>query len=200
MELPLIYHEAYRYWYIVAGGVIFFIFYLTIERILIFRPKKVPELGIDRQIPFWPWTIWIYQATAPFMLLLFLLAQNPTNLNSLIFAYTTLMVGGAFIFFFFPTTVPRDIYPIPTTTDAWTRWNFEKLREVDKPVNCVPSMHVALTLLFTLLFVQEQQHLLPYFSIFGLAIVLSTMTTKQHYFIDVIAGALAGVGVYLLYF
>lgn len=200
MELPLIYDESWRYGFILLGGLLFSIFYLGVERVLLFPAKEVPQLAIDRAIPFLPWTIWIYQSTVPFMFIIYLLIQNPDTLNRMVYAFCALLLSSAIIFYFFPTTVPRDLYPIPKKTDAWTRWNFEKLREVDKPVNCVPSMHVSMTILFTFLLWQEQQHLLPYFALFGLAIIFSTMTTKQHYAIDVITGAIFGIGSYSIFF
>lgn len=200
MNLPDLYDPSFKYFYPLAGTLIWTIFYLGVERSLIFTPYKVPQLAIDQFIPFQPWTIWIYQATGPFVLLAYILTTEPSTLNSLLFAFPALVISSAFFFFFFPTTIPRDIYPIPESADRWTKWNFEKLRAVDKPVNCVPSMHVSLTILFAGLFYESKQHYFPYFAAFGLAIIISTTTTKQHYFIDVIAGAIVGILVYALFF
>jgi membrane-associated phospholipid phosphatase len=200
MCLPFIYDEALQYPYIALGGVLFAIFYLGVERVLVFKPREVPQLWLDRQTPFLPWTIWVYQSTVPYMLVLYLLAQNTDNLNRLLFAFTTLLITSALFFFFLPTTISRDAYPIPDNIDFLTRLNFEQLRAVDHPVNCVPSMHVSMTLLFTLFFLHEHPGWWPALSIWTLLIIWSTMTTKQHFIIDVMAGAGLGVLVYALFF
>jgi membrane-associated phospholipid phosphatase len=61
---------------------------------------------------------------------------------------------------------------------------------VDRPVNCVPSLHVANACVCALA-LQREGSTWHYGAPVWLALImLSTLTTKQHFVIDVLAGVL----------
>jgi membrane-associated phospholipid phosphatase len=99
-----------------------------------------------------------------------------------------LNIVSAFIFVIFPTTYPRELYPLPADLDLLTYSVFFRLRETDTPANCCPSLHVSSVYLSSLLFLHDRKRMFPFFFTWGTAIAVSTLTTKQHYFIDVITG------------
>jgi membrane-associated phospholipid phosphatase len=58
----------------------------------------------------------------------------------------------------------------------------------DTPNNCFPSMHVALTSVSTWSLRGYAPRYFKLFMLWTLAIILSTLTTKQHYFVDILGG------------
>ena len=68
---------------------------------------------------------------------------------------------------------------------------------LDNPLNCLPSLHVSLVV-YTVLFVASalsgrlRWPIVTLLSIWSLLIVYATLATKQHYFADVVTGALLG--------
>ena len=62
---------------------------------------------------------------------------------------------------------------------------------IDQPVNCFPSIHVLTTFVIMLAaFKRREQHAFEYYilTFFGTLIILSTLFTKQHAFVDAISG------------
>ncbi len=200
--LPLIYRRERRLLYLLAGCVLFTVFYLGVSRVLVFEAVEVQQLPIDRLVPFTPWSIWVYLSTFPFLFGLFWVAERPDNLSRLLFGFTALLLTSSAIFWFFPTTIPRTPYAVEATGFSPNALALDFLRLIDKPTNCVPSLHVSASLLFTLFFFNEARYrrYFPMVVLWFLLIVWSTMATKQHYFIDVVAGAGMGLVFYLIFF
>ncbi|MCZ2991436.1 phosphatase PAP2 family protein, partial [Acinetobacter baumannii] len=62
---------------------------------------------------------------------------------------------------------------------------------IDQPVNCFPSIHVLTTFVIMLAaFKRREQHVFEYYilTFFGTLIILSTLFTKQHAFVDAVSG------------
>ena len=62
------------------------------------------------------------------------------------------------------------------------------LYTLDNTTNCVPSLHVALSCIAAFGIWYERQQIWQFMAIWAVLIIISTMTTKQHQFIDVITG------------
>ena len=88
------------------------------------------------------------------------------------------------VFFFYPTTLPRPL----VDAEGLTAQAFQFLYSVDTASNCFPSLHVALACLAALGIAEERARLATFAIFWAGLISLSTMTTKQHYFADVVAG------------
>jgi hypothetical protein len=97
-------------------------------------------------------------------------------------------------FFAFPTTYPRELWPLPPG-DSSTLLEFRSLRATDTPSNCFPSQHVALAWALALCWVDWTRHrwFKPIPLIWAAAVSVCTLTTKQHYLIDIPGGFAAGV-------
>jgi membrane-associated phospholipid phosphatase len=67
---------------------------------------------------------------------------------------------------------------------------WQALLTVDRPVNCVPSLHVANASVCAFALRQEGTEWRYGAPVWLALIVLSTLTTKQHFFIDIAAGVL----------
>lgn len=105
-----------------------------------------------------------------------------------------LCLCGLAIFYFWPTQVP---VPILTATRLP---GFEMLHRIDETGNACPSMHVAVAL-FTAVRIDESlrsmrvAHLLRLLNLAWLIVIsYSTLATKQHVVLDVLAGGLLGLG------
>lgn len=143
---------------------------------------------MDRIIPFLPWTIWIYLSDLILPWVAFQGAKDFHNLNDIVKSYFILILTTAIVFFLFPTTFPRMDFAL-SGQESIHAWALVFFRTIDAPTNCAPSLHVSVCFMSAFIYIREQREKLPFFLIWAVAIAISTMTTKQHYFFDVWTGA-----------
>lgn len=160
-------------------------------------PNVLPLTALDLAIPLIPWTIWIYGSGTKAALLACLMVPDGRAARRL---YLTLALAAAVCwigFAVYPTTYPRELYPLPAGT-GWTLAEFRDLRETDSPSNCLPSMHVALAWGLALCWsaTLRRGRALPL--VWAAAVSVCTLTTKQHYVIDVPTGFAIGVGAWAI--
>ncbi len=161
-------------------------FYIFPNMNPIFNPAYLPLLPIDSRIPFVSWSFLIYLSDYLFFILILFLIKDYEKLYSFVrCAFSTLFICG-FFFIFFPTTYPRPEYP--ESTNILVSFAMNLIRSADTPNNCFPSMHVAMTSLGIWVMRNEKKTIFSLFLIWGVLIILSTLSTKQHYFVDVISG------------
>lgn len=175
----------------IVGGiwtVIAVFLYLSTNHYPIFTPRLLPMTSLDEAIPFIPQTIFIYLSEYPLFISVYLLAKELRNLNKYLYSFLFLQVVSVTIFLLFPTTYPRDLFPLPDTLDRFSHYAFSSLRETDTPNSCLPSLHVSSCYLSAFVFLDEQKKKFWTFFIWATLVGVSTLTTKQHYIIDVIAG------------
>lgn len=77
--------------------------------------------------------------------------------------------------------------------DSFTTWGLNLCYFLDKPVNCCPSLHVALAFLGALTTRTVDRALGNIGLVVALLISLSTMLIKQHFLVDVILGLVLSV-------
>lgn len=146
----------------------------------------LPFTWIDQNVPFMPWTFGIYTSDYTIFFFVIMLIKDKAKFNSfarLLFA--TLFICGMF-FLFFPTTYPRPVYP--TLENSTLNFLMYLVGAADTPNNCFPSMHVALTCSATWGIRHKGPKYFWFFGIWSFLIILSTLTTKQHYFVDIVGG------------
>lgn len=151
---------------------------------------------IDQNIPFIPESVWIYWSGVLIIPAAFFLNRCIVSMNLHLYSFFTLFVIAGIWFWLYPVTYPRDHYPLPQNLDLASRFLFQMLRAIDTPVNCFPSLHVASSFLVALGFLEDQQKYFKKMFGWASAISLSTLTTKQHYFLDI----LGGIGLALILF
>lgn len=172
---------------------LFFIAYFHLLHHPQYAVTTMPETALDRLIPFLPQgliayvSLWLYVGVGPG------LQRDASDLVGYACWVGLLCVTGLLIFHFWPTQVP------PHPVDVSQAPGFGILRGVDATGNACPSMHVAIAI-FTMLRLQDvwQRIRAPLFLraldlAWCAAIVLSTLVTKQHVVLDVVAGGLLGV-------
>jgi membrane-associated phospholipid phosphatase len=76
------------------------------------------------------------------------------------------------------------------------RHQFDFIYFFDSPANCLPSLHVANSFLATLHWFRRSSGKFWFYIFWTLIICASTLTTKQHYFYDVVGGLLVAVAWY----
>jgi membrane-associated phospholipid phosphatase len=110
-------------------------------------------------------------------------SEDDAQANRLFYtAYLQLLISLPF-FLFFPVRMPREEFYAPEVygwADAFWRW-------FDGPNNCFPSLHVSNCLL--LAHFNWRRHRRWLFVPASAAIIASTVLVKQHYAVDLLAGA-----------
>ncbi len=170
------------------GMTAFFVVYFWLLHHPFFPITIMPVTAVDRWIAFAPnalglyVSLWIYVSLAPALL------TERRELISYLLATTVLSVIGLGIFLFWPTAV-QDWPPQPF---------FGMLKKVDASGNACPSLHVAFAVFTACWF----HRLLGEMRAGGIARVLnwlwclgilySTIATRQHVALDVLAGAALG--------
>ena len=99
------------------------------------------------------------------------------------------------VYIFWQTTVPR---PVVVGDDIFA--NLVRFIYMhDQPVNCLPSIHVMTTFIMMIIVYKRKEDFKWEYSsvtVIGALIILSTLFTKQHAILDVLAGILLACGVY----
>lgn len=168
-------------------GLFFLVLYLFTNRYPLNHPQVMNQLDWERGIPLIPWTAWIYVSDYVYPVVIgFLIRTNLVRTRvALAFLIQSVVANGTF--YFFPISFPRELWP-HAPTDFLMEW----IRYIDQANNCFPSAHVAIVALAYVAWIRENPSKHWVFSIWGLLICLSTLTTKQHYFADILAGIVVG--------
>ncbi len=152
----------------------------------LFEPQLLPFDMVDRAVPFWPWTIWIYFTQYVIFIASWLMIKNDINRTRYFYSYLFILVASLLIFIFYPVTFPRVDYPLTDFDPSITVWIFEYFRtHIDTPANCLPSQHVSTCYMAAFALLPESRKWFWAFIAWATIVSISTMTTKQHYFIDV---------------
>jgi membrane-associated phospholipid phosphatase len=166
-----------------------------------FEPRELSLTALDRAVPFWVDTVWIYGTVSWVTLLGYFLVRDARTTGR--FGLTLLLASAAcwLGFALHPVSFPRHLYPLEGAGGALASIaRLAELRESDAPDNCLPSLHVALaTSLALLLREPERPRLVRALApVWAVLVSLSTLTVKQHYVVDVLGGAVVGLAAWAL--
>lgn len=164
------------------------ILYLGAQHFPLRTPTLVPHTSLDEMIAFAPNWIWIYIAAYPYVPIAFFLLKKAQHIYAYANSYVILTIGSVFVFALWPTTLPRAPFPTDSSVAGIT---LEWLRGLDAPTNCLPSLHVATSLLSSWwLGCQKRWWGVAGFIFTGL-VIWSTLALKQHVVWDALTGVLA---------
>lgn len=164
----------------------YLIFYILPNLRPVFPPIYLPLFGVDEAIPLLPWTFLVYLSDYPLFLVVMALIDDPDQFRALTRkCFGVLFLCGAF-FLLMPTRYPRPEYP--AVDNPILAFVMHLISSADTPNNCFPSMHVSLTGVATWQLRHRGPRVFGCFLLWSLAIFLSTLTTKQHYLLDVVGG------------
>ncbi len=176
------------------------VLYLLSNHFPFFTPVQLPFLWIDHWIPFIPLSVWIYLSAFALVFDAFLRSKDLSNSHRAFYSFLVLGIVSSLIFWIWPTAYPRDAFPLPQRMDLITESALVLLRQGDSILNCSPSLHVSGSYLASFIFLGEQKKKFPFYFLWASAIALSTLSTKQHYFIDVITGFLLSLCIYYFFY
>lgn len=162
--------------------------YFVPNHFVLLPTHSVVLTPLDHWVPLSPVWIWFYIAYYPLLLGAYIHSTGTPAQKMYVDAMALSAVVGFFVFFFFPTEIPRDLYPWMGEPN-WSARMLEVIRGADNSVNCLPSMHVGMSFIAASTFTLGCGWRGRAFA-WGLflAICYSTMATKQHYFVDLVAG------------
>ena len=174
---------------------------MVANRYQIVPAQLLPMTTLDLAIPFLPNTFWIYVSEYVLFLYAFLIFRDYDNWNKFVYAGVGMHIFCISIFFIWPTTYPRDLFPIPAETNALTAQVFTYFRaNLDMPTNCAPSLHVCTVFLIAFNFLHEQRSKFKWLMVWASSVAVTTLTTKQHYIADVISGLAVAILMYCIFY
>ncbi|MEP6720921.1 MAG: phosphatase PAP2/dual specificity phosphatase family protein [Variovorax sp.] len=154
---------------------------------------QVPSAAFEweRQIPFWPWTIFPYWTINVFYALSLFLGRSKHLIDRHALRLVTATAIAVTCFVLWPLHFSFGQPPV----DGAPAFLFNALRGFDQPYNQAPSLHIALAVilwdwyrrLITARWARAVLH------VWAFAICASVLTTWQHHFIDIPTGALLGI-------
>ena len=171
---------------------VFCVPYFTLQRFPLLPARTLPLSAIDRTIDFDPRWIWAYQSVYLLLAIVPWMATTRRELRQYARGFLVLSAVGFAFFLLLPIRGPRP------DTDA-AGFMFRVLRSYDQPVNCFPSLHVGLavyTVLFGARLARDRMTVSTRRAVVSLAwlwttlIAYAALATKQHYALDLPAGAL----------
>lgn len=149
-------------------------------------------LSIDRLIPLIPEWAWIYEMIFIFPIFLIILLDSLEDVKRVGFSIIMCDLVAYPIFLLFPVMSVRPVVPMNTPSEILLNFIYY----VDLPTNCFPSLHVAVSMVSALAIYHKKGLSGIWAILLGILISLSTLFTKQHYFVDVISGLLLAISTY----
>ncbi len=175
----------------VVFNAMFWIGYQGLARHAIFPLRAVPLTALDRAVPFQPepWA-WVYLSQFVFVGWLPLLLTTRAAIRRYSVSLAVMSATGFAVFLFLPTPGPR---PAEVGGSFAMKW----IAAGDGALNSIPSLHAAFVVCMGALawrmFGRTHPELVALISLlWGGAILFSTLATKQHYALDLVAGGLLG--------
>jgi membrane-associated phospholipid phosphatase len=138
----------------------------------------------DRLIPFIDWTIWIYASQLLFLCACYFGVDSAAAISRMVYTTSLASLLAFCVFLIYPIEFPRGAIENNGAADSAFRF----LYSIDSAANCFPSLHVALAWLSALGLKDERKKAGSLAMAWAALITISTLTTKQHYFVDLAGG------------
>jgi membrane-associated phospholipid phosphatase len=170
-------------------------FYFWCQRNPLTEPREL-RLPLDDLIPYRPTWVWIYSFLYyPVILYANFMVRSPREFTHLAMSYLLLLALQMAFFLAFPVVTPEEWRPGRKPRSRSERF-LSFVQRFDARSNSFPSMHTSVA---TLTALHLHSNLGPWAWGFPLLIGLSCLFTKQHYLLDVPAGAVLGLVAYRVY-
>lgn len=152
------------------------------------------EMAVDSAIPFVPGWVFIYALLYLLLPLPMVLPSSLKTLRRICVAYLVTTGASFLVFLLFP--VHMDLRPENLDTDSFPSWILSQIHRVDTPANCLPSLHVSLSLLSALCAWSLDRVVGRVVIPLAIVVALSTLFVKQHWAWDMITGWILGFTVW----
>ena len=170
---------------LIIGG---YQFYFWCQRNPLRSPREL-RLAIDDRIPYWPAWVWIYGFLYwPGVLYTNWVMQSSREFVYLALSFLGLLAMQMAFFVLFPVATPES-WRMINGRHTWSERFLAFVQRLDARSNSFPSMHTSVAMLTAL---HLQPHLGTWTFLFPVLIGLSCLFTKQHYVVDLPAGAALG--------
>ena len=171
--------------------------YFAIQHHLVFPASVVPLTPIDRLVPFFQPAAYLYVSFYAFLTLPLLLARDRHDLRRMAFGFAWIACVSHALFFVWPTTIPPMISSGQATSPL-----LRLIVGVDRNLNVCPSLHTSLAIYCALCTVRLLKSRAERSGIWAWAflISLSTLLTKRHVALDLLAGAVLALAAYATLF
>ena len=182
---------------IVIIGIYQFYFWCQRNKI---RESLNLECFVDRWFPYYPAWVWIYSGLYyPIIVLMVLTFKDMRHFCYTVFSFFILLLCQMFFFVFLPVETPEEWRNLAKGKQSVSNRFLRFVHSFDAPSNCFPSMHVSVAMLTAMHLTTNIPDAGWWFFLYPLMISISALYTKQHYFLDLIPGALLGWGIFRLF-
>ena len=157
--------------------------------------------ALDRALPFWPWTVWLYLSGLLYVGVCWYLAASTRCFHRQAWALLSTVAVSCVLFLLFPARFPRESVAFPDGPLSFSEEAVRALWHVDNPANTTPSLHASLAVVLALDFRSDGGYpRAPAFlmSLWAAGLVASALTTRQHTALDVGTGVALGAAMHLL--
>ena len=170
-------------------------FYFWCQRNALAEPREL-RLPVDDWVPYWPAWVWIYSLLYyPAILYANWVVESPRHFTHMVVSYLVLLGLQMAFFVTFPVATPES-WRAGNRRESPSERFLALVQRFDARSNSFPSMHTSVAMLTAL-------HLHPRLGewafAFPVLIALSCLFTKQHYVIDIPAGAGLGWTAFFVY-
>jgi membrane-associated phospholipid phosphatase len=200
VTLPFLVRDRTTKWiYFLVGGAATLLLYRWTNRNPLTSPVLLEFGAVDKVMPFWTWTIWIYITEYLIFLCAYFGLRNKEHVTRYFYSYMAILLFSVVIFMIYPVAFPRADYPVTGNSISDQALIFLRTY-MDEPANCLPSLHVSSCFVSSFCFWQEKKSKAAWYFLWSFLVSVSTMTTKQHYFVDVWTAFLLTLVAYWFFF
>jgi membrane-associated phospholipid phosphatase len=180
---------------IIAVIVLHLAVYYTVTRVNSNRPPEAlndPSIALDERIPLLGWTWVFYWAAYPYLTVgawLVVCAMREADFRRAIKAFVIITIIGGAVQLLYPVAAPW-------TSEAHAMQTRMHESAFTRPYACLPSMHVAYSVItgFMGAMVARSVGLRWFHILLAAGVAVSTLTLKEHYVADAVAGIALGLG------
>lgn len=180
----------------------FFVFWIGVYKFLNeYNADPARAVYLTRPADVWPWVIqpwtsfiYVFLGVA-FPILPICIYWKQAELNQLLTAYMVSSLVAFSIYAFWPLAITRPEF----SGRSVGTWLMRTVIAVDNEANCFPSFHTSYAILGALFLAKASRSrmVLFFLPVAALAVCVTTITTGQHYLIDVLGG---GANAFISYF
>lgn len=154
------------------------------------------ETALDAKIPFLPGWVFVYALLYLLLPLPMVLPSSLATLRRICAAFLVTTAVSFTVFLLFP--VHMDLRPEDLQADTFATWILALIHRVDTPANCLPSLHVSLSLLAALCAYSLDRTVGRIVIPLAIVVAFSTLFVKQHWLWDMLTGWALGFAIWAL--
>lgn len=145
-------------------------------------PTTLAPGPLDAGLPFLDWSVWVYLTQFVLLPIAIVAARDDIDRSHALYGMLLATALAALVFLAWPTQVVRET----PTGGGLTALAWRMLHNIDVPVNCFPSLHVALAAIAGRALWRRGARAVAV--LWPALIAISTLTTRQHVAWDVAGG------------